>query len=159
SEPIPAVKNMNSPLFRNWSLGLALLVLPLANGCVQQASSSPESAAALINPDPNSESPAQAGAEEEADWADTTADISDAPAKALSRENPLPPNIMPTGPLADFIKLAESGVDETVMRAYVANSTSTFSLDSDEIIYLNDLGVPATVITAMIAHDENLKSF
>src|SRR5437588_1219760 len=94
SECIPAVKNMNTRLFRNWSLGVALLVLPLANGCVQQASSSPESAAALINNDPDSDSPAQAGAEEEADWADTTADISDAPAKPLSRENPLPPNLV-----------------------------------------------------------------
>src|SRR2546425_7139211 len=52
-----------------------------------------------------------------------------------------------------MILLANSGVDESVMLAYVTNSAGTFSLGPEEIIYLNDIGVPAPVVTAMLQHD------
>jgi hypothetical protein len=39
----------------------------------------------------------------------------------------------------------------------VTNSTSTFNLSPDAIIYLNDIGVPGSVVTAMIQHDQVLK--
>ena len=45
--------------------------------------------------------------------------------------------------MAGVIQLADSGVEEGVLLAYVNNSISTFNLGSDEIIYLKDLGVPA----------------
>src|SRR5207249_6798213 len=74
--------------------------------------------------------------------------VSEAPAKPISTEKPLPANLHPTGALSEMIRLAESGVDEGVMLAYVTNSTATFSLGPEEIIYLNDIGVPAPVVAA-----------
>src|SRR2546427_5732710 len=136
----PTLKLMNTRNFEKWSMGVALMVLTLASGCVQQASSSQESAAALINPSPDSDSVAQISSEEETDWADSSEPLSDAPAQPLSRENPLPPNVRSTGPLPELIKLAESGVEEAVLMAFVTNSASTFNLSSEEIIYLNDIG-------------------
>lgn len=43
------------------------------------------------------------------------------------------------------------------MLAFVTNSTSPFNLGAEEIVYLNDIGVPASVVTAMIQHDQTLK--
>jgi hypothetical protein len=58
--------------------------------------------------------------------------------------------------LAEIIKLANSGVEEGVMMAYVTNSASTFNLSAEEIIYLKDIGVPDRVVTAMILRDQTL---
>ena len=64
-------------------------------------------------------------------------------------DNPpaLPPNIYPTSPLAQVIKLLQAGVGEDVIKNYVSNSSSTFNLDSDKIIYLKDIGLPDDVVT------------
>jgi hypothetical protein len=45
-----------------------------------------------------------------------------------------------------------------VMLAFVTNSTQTFNLSAEDIIYLNDLGVPGAVVTAMIQRDQVLKT-
>jgi hypothetical protein len=82
----------------------------------------------------------------------------DAPAKLVSTEKPLPPSIRPSGPVAEVVKLANSGLDESVMLAFVTNSTSTFNLGAEEIIYLNDIGVPGAVVTGMIQRDQELKT-
>ena len=42
-------------------------------------------------------------------------------------------------------------------RTYIINSTSTFNLDSDKIIYLTNLGAPNSVITAMMQRDQQLQ--
>jgi hypothetical protein len=86
------------------------------------------------------------------------ADIADAPAKSIATEKPLPPHIRPDAPVAEVIKLANSGLDQSVMLAYVTNSTSTFNLGAEEIIYLNDIGVPSAVVTAMIQRDQELRN-
>jgi hypothetical protein len=82
----------------------------------------------------------------------------DAPAKPISTAKPLPPAVKPTAPVAEVLKLADSGVEEGVMLAFVSNSTSTFNLGAEEIIYLNDVGVPNAVVTAMIQRDQALKA-
>jgi hypothetical protein len=69
----------------------------------------------------------------------------------------LPPNIYPTSPLAQVIRLTQAGVDESVIMTYVTNSPSTFNLDSDKIIYLRDLGLPNDVVTAMMQRDQALQ--
>jgi hypothetical protein len=68
-----------------------------------------------------------------------------------------PPSILPSSPLAQVIKLAQAGVDESIIVSYVSNSTSTFNLDSDKIIYLSDLGVPNEAVTAMMERDQVLQ--
>src|SRR5207244_2052889 len=55
----------------------------------------------------------------------------------------------------EIVKLASAGLDEKVMLAYLTNSTGTFNLGSDEIIYLTDIGIPAVVIKAMIVRDHD----
>ena len=57
--------------------------------------------------------------------------------------------------LAEVVKLAQAGVSEEVMLAYVDKYTGSFSVGADQILYLNDLGVSSTVITAMLKHDGN----
>lgn len=42
--------------------------------------------------------------------------------------------------------------------AYVTNSTGTFNLGAEEIIYLKDVGVPDPVVTAMILRDQALRT-
>jgi hypothetical protein len=83
----------------------------------------------------------------------TTADVSAVPPADV----PPPPNILPTSPLAQVIRLAQAGVDESVIMSYVTSSTSMFNLDSETIIYLSDLGVPNEVVTAMMQRDQVLQ--
>ena len=145
----------------NWSLGLALAVLPFAGGEPRESFSQP------TNPIPVAETaaaPAEAAAPITAvvppipaEMAAGT-DIVDAPATLISTAKPLPPAIRPTPALAELLKLADSGVEESVMLAFIANSPNTFNLGAEEIIYLNDLGVPSKVVTAMMRHDKALQT-
>ena len=70
----------------------------------------------------------------------------------------LPPNIYPSSPLAQVVKLTQSGVSEGVILAYVTNSGSTFNLDTDKIIYLKDIGAPDDLVTAMMQRDQVLQA-
>jgi hypothetical protein len=56
--------------------------------------------------------------------------------------------------LTEVTKLIQAGVAESVVRSFISNTSGAFSLGSDEIIYLNDLGVSGEVITAMMEHDQ-----
>ena len=68
-----------------------------------------------------------------------------------------PAFIFPTSPLAQVIRLTQAGVDESIIKTFVANSSSTFNLDSDKIIYLKDIGLPNEVVTAMMQRDQQLQ--
>ena len=64
------------------------------------------------------------------------------------------PETVPLSPgLSEVVKLAQAGVGEEVMLAYVDKYNGSFSVGSDQILYLNDLGVSGTVITSMLKHD------
>jgi len=71
---------------------------------------------------------------------------------------PLPAGIQPGSPLSQVVKLAQAGVDEGIIQAYVTNSTGTFNLDSDKIIYLKDTGIPTDLVMEMIQHDTGLQA-
>src|SRR5205823_2693607 len=66
----------------------------------------------------------------------------------------LPDDIKASPALAEVIKLAHAGVSDEIMLAYIANSPVAFNVSSDQIVYLNDLGVSPTVITSLIQHDK-----
>src|ERR1039458_3159607 len=83
--------------------------------------------------------------------------LAGAAVKPISTEKPLPPNINLAGPVAEVIRLAESGVQESVIMAFVTNSTSPFNLGVEEIIYLNDIGIPGSIVNAMMQRDQALK--
>ncbi len=52
--------------------------------------------------------------------------------------------------------MAQAGVSEEVMLSYIDNAQHPFNLNSDGVVYLNDLGVTAGVITSMIQKDAQL---
>ena len=51
------------------------------------------------------------------------------------------------------IKLAQAGLSDTVIKAYITRSTNVFQLASEDIVYLNDIGISSEIIEAMLAHD------
>ncbi len=124
-----------------WSLRLVLIMIPLAICCARET------------PPP----PAPPTAQDSSPAPDAIQAISEAPAVAVSAERPAPPNVRTDGPVGDLIKLANAGVDTSVLLAFATNSANLFSLNADEIIYLSDLGVPSGVVTAVLQHDQALK--
>jgi hypothetical protein len=59
---------------------------------------------------------------------------------------------------AEVVKLAESGSSDDVILAFIKNSESTFNLSADGVIYLKDVGLSSPVVTAMLTHDNSLRS-
>ena len=53
---------------------------------------------------------------------------------------------------SQILQLTQAGMDESVITAFI-DSSGSFRLSADQIVYLNDLGVPSHVIQAMLAHD------
>jgi hypothetical protein len=153
---------MKARFYTSVSLGLALSALPFLAGCTQQSADQPVSLISSANAEPavtaaNPNAPAETSPPPAAAAETPTTEAVAVPAPALDSEKKLPANIKPSTPAGEVIKLAQAGVDETVMLNYITNSGSMFSLNSDDIIYLNDLGVASTVVTAMMQHDQGLK--
>jgi hypothetical protein len=157
---------MRNPTIRKWLLPLALSALPVLCGCGPKASSSaPASPGAIAvqqapaNSTPEASPGPQAAVEPAG--ADTEqarpTNFSAAAYQVMPGEMTLPPTIRSTGPVADVIRLVTSGVDQSVLMGFVTNSANLFNLSSDEIIYLNDLGVPSGVVEAMLQRDRFLK--
>jgi len=79
------------------------------------------------------------------------------PSGTVVATSELPANIAPTSPLAQVVRMAQAGVDESVLMSCITNSTGTFNLDADRIIYLRDIGVPNDIVTAMLQRDQSLQ--
>jgi hypothetical protein len=90
--------------------------------------------------------------------AEDATDLANAPAQVVSAPKATPATVRSYGPVADLAKLAESGVAEGVLQAFVANCPNRFDLTPDEIIYLNDIGLPSSIVTAALQHDQSLKA-
>jgi hypothetical protein len=147
---------MNTPVCWIWSLLSLLVILPVT-GCMQrQASQTDVSATTPPAVDPDAIAAAQT--EEPADLESVPEpELADGAVTGQPAERLIPANIRPGSPLAEAIKLASSGLDEGVLLAFVTNSTGTFNLGAEEIIYLNDIGVHGNVISAMIQRDHMLQ--
>src|ERR1035437_9257940 len=144
---------MNSRITWRWGLGVAAAALLSGVGSQQRASSqATNTLPSALETEADAEAAAPTPADEEAakDIQAAEEKLAEADAKPISTEKPLPAGIKPTGALAELIKLAESGVEESVMMAFITSSTRPFNLGVEEIIYLNDIGVPGAVVTAMI---------
>ena len=158
---------MKARIYTSFSLGVALSVLPFLSGCAEPSgdSTTPPLGAAnaeatrvavSTNAPAETTPPATEPPPATAEVAEINAVV---PAPAAAAERKLPPSIQPTPPTAELIKLAQAGVEETVMLNYITNTTSMFVLSSDDIIYLNDLGVAGNIVTAMMQHDQGLKAY
>ncbi|MEO5803217.1 MAG: DUF6600 domain-containing protein [Verrucomicrobiota bacterium] len=65
----------------------------------------------------------------------------------------IPPANLSSG-VAEVVKLAQSGVGEEVLLAYVEKSSRIFSPTVDEIVYLKDIGVSEAVVAAMVRQEK-----
>ena len=79
-----------------------------------------------------------------------------APAPPPGQATAVQANLSPGA--AEVVRLAQSGVTEDVVLAYIQNSQATFNLAADDVVYLRDVGLSSPVITAMLNHDNTLRS-
>ncbi len=147
---------MKTRLLQIWHVGVAALAVLVVSGCAQSAATNSPAAAV-----PPTNTPA-ATATVEADK--SVVEISEnapppehAEPAPGSDTKPVPADLKLSPAANEIVKLAQRGVAGGVMLAFVTNSTGTFNLASDQIIYLNDLGVESDVITSMIEHDRLLR--
>lgn len=66
----------------------------------------------------------------------------------VARPDPATANV--SAPVAEVARLHLSGLDESVVKAFVEKSTNNLSPSADELIYLKDIGLSPRVITALI---------
>jgi hypothetical protein len=83
-----------------------------------------------------------------ADQASPTSD-SASPASAT-------PSSLSSPAAADVVKLAQSGVTDDVLLAFVNSSQQPYNLSANDILYLKNAGLPARVLEAMLKHDSTL---
>ncbi len=144
---------MKKPNVWMWGLGVSLAALPLVVGCLQSASSATNASVANSTNSLLTAGPVQAGATNTITEITGEDPIVNAPAKKITADIVLPPNFRSNSPTAGIIRMANSGVEEGIMLSFVTNSASTFELGPDEVIYLKDIGVPDSVVTAMMQRD------
>src|ERR1043165_7102696 len=73
-----------------------------------------------------------------------------------NRTPAVPANASPAA--AEVIRLAEAGVGDDVVLAYIQNAQSTFNLGADDVLFLRDVGLSSAVITAMLSHDTTMRN-
>lgn len=88
----------------------------------------------------------------------TTVASNSAPADAavaviVTNVPPASPTVSLSKGVAEVVRLAQSGVDESVLLAYIGSVNSQFNVGSDQILYLNDIGISSNAIKAMMDRD------
>ncbi len=66
-----------------------------------------------------------------------------------------PPNIHISDGASEILKLAQSGVGDAVVLAFIEGSAKRFELGAEEIVYLNDIGLSPALLAAMLNHDKS----
>jgi hypothetical protein len=67
------------------------------------------------------------------------------------------PAILPSG-ADEVVRLAQSGVDDQVVLAFIGQSHSQYNLSAADITALKSAGVSSQVLTAMLNHDSALRA-
>src|SRR5205823_13906743 len=75
-----------------------------------------------------------------------------APAEAVPKIVTAPPKLSPG--VDEIVQLAQAGVGDEVLQAYIENSPVAYRLNVDELLYLHDLGLSAETIAAMVRHSQ-----
>jgi hypothetical protein len=60
-------------------------------------------------------------------------------------------------PLREIVQMFDSGINPTVIQAYVESSSIAYQPNGDEIIYLHEHGIPSSIISAMIQRGASLR--
>ncbi len=85
-------------------------------------------------------------------------------AEALDANAPLAVQTLPatvaplSSPVQEVARLAQSGVEESVMLAYAANLAVASEPTAEELVYLHDLGTPASVTTVLIQRGRDARA-
>ena len=155
---------MKASFLQKCSLVLALAVGPFLAGCDQDnagAAQANDNVTEVAQAQPATTPPGADATSMDYDAANdaslaTNADanLENAEGKLISTPETASTNVSNNPQLTGFTKLVQAGVGETVLLAYVSNSPSAFNVSSDDILYLNDLGTPDTVIAAMLQKDQ-----
>jgi hypothetical protein len=148
---------MKTNIFWKLVCGLTLATLPLLGGCDQEVANSAPSVAAPST-DQQEVSTTITSITNGVSPDDAEQKLESAPGEVVSTPTTTPSNVKLSTPASEIVRLAQAGVDESVMMTYVTSSPNTFNLGADDIIYLNDVGVPGTVVTAMLQHDQTTRA-
>jgi hypothetical protein len=62
-----------------------------------------------------------------------------------------------SAPLRGIVQMSDSGINPTVIQAYVESSSVAYQPNGDEIIYLHEHGIPSSIIGAMIQRGASLR--
>ncbi len=153
------IENMKIRIFHSIGLALALGLGPLLSGCNEQANSAPVTDISTNSVSSQAPPPgAPAMDSTQADSNQPSGDeqsLADAPGQIISTPDTAPATSN-NPQLNEVAKLARAGVGESILLAYVTNSPNAFNMSSDDIVYLNDLGVPESVVNAMMSHDQTI---
>lgn len=57
--------------------------------------------------------------------------------------------------IADIVKMYKAGVNSTVILTYIDHAPAAFQPTPQDVLRLNDLGIPSEITTALIRHDPN----
>ena len=82
-----------------------------------------------------------------------TANPSAAPAEPIPKIVTAPSRLSPG--VDEIVQLAQAGVGDEVLQAYIENSPTPYKLNVDEILYLHDLGLSVETIAAMVRHSQS----
>jgi hypothetical protein len=63
-----------------------------------------------------------------------------------------------SGLVTEVTKMLSARTDASVIKAYIQNWTSPFSLTADDILHLHDIGASTDVLTALISHSSELQA-
>jgi hypothetical protein len=71
-----------------------------------------------------------------------------------------PPNtlIISSPAVSDVVKMVDAKVDSSVIKAFIQNSTTTFTPSASELIALKNHGVPDEILTAMLQRGAEVRS-
>jgi hypothetical protein len=153
------VNFMKTQMSRMWVLGVAIVGLALGAGCQEDQARAQVPDIDKLVPElaPTASTTAVEPAATPLDVAaadlEKAAASTNAPMPRLVAKPVMPENLKASPALEEVLKLAQAGVSEEVIMAYIVHSTNFFNVGSDAIVYLNDLGVANNVITALIHHD------
>src|SRR5579862_4633358 len=133
-------------------------LMPLLGGCDQSAQSAPvtdlnTNEVVTAAATPSDTTPPSSDATEQTDTADQQ--LENAPGTVISTPTGTTPSSY-NPQLSEVVKLVQAGVGDNIVMSFVTNSPNAFQLSSDDVLYLNDLGVPQTVINAMLQRDRSL---
>src|SRR6185295_11340258 len=82
----------------------------------------------------------------------------DSPSPVMQKIDPAISANLPAS-VREVVGLVQAGVDEAVIKAFIEKSSgATYDLSADQIIYLNDIGIPSGLVAAMLEQGAKVRA-